>query len=187
MHAGVGQTLALLADIEVPGGTRVRQAGDDFAQIMHAAQQDARLIAGTGDRIAKHLGVAPQSLQEPDERIVPPGHHVGQHQLLFVRQCESRLQPRRIRGLDNRGLVGEHVQPGFERSYDPIDLAAVAAREDGDPAGRLIPHPIEKIGAGMDVQPPIGSRLRSPVVPGDPAQVVDQVRTERRINPHDRR
>jgi hypothetical protein len=84
MHAGVGQTLALLADIEVPGGTRVRQAGDDFAQIMHAAQQDARLIAGTGDRIAKHLGVAPQSLQEPDERIVPPGHHVGQHQLLFV-------------------------------------------------------------------------------------------------------
>jgi hypothetical protein len=38
MHAGVSQTLALLADIEIPVGTRVRQAGDDFAQIMHAAQ-----------------------------------------------------------------------------------------------------------------------------------------------------
>jgi hypothetical protein len=31
MHAGIRQTLALLGDIEIPGGTRVRQAGDDFA------------------------------------------------------------------------------------------------------------------------------------------------------------
>src|SRR5215472_11033471 len=69
-----------------------------------------------------------------------------------------------------------------------MDVAAVAAREDGDPAQRLIPYPIEKIGAGMHIEPPISSRLRSPVVPGDPAQVVDQVRAEqRRINPHDRR
>jgi len=79
------------------------------------------------------------------------------------------------------------VQAGFEHGDDPIDVAAVAAREDGDPVRRLIPYPIEKIGAGMHIEPPIGSRLRSPVVPGDPAQVVDQVRAERRINPHDRR
>ena len=146
MHAGIGQTLALLADIEIPGGTRVRQAGDDFAQIMHAAQQDARFIAGTRDRIPKHLGVAAQSLQEPNQRVVSPGHHVRQHELLFVRHREGRLQPRQIRGLDDRGLVGENVQAGFERGDDPIDLAAVAAREDGDPARRLIPYPIEKSG-----------------------------------------
>ena len=41
------------------------------------------------------------------------------------------------------------MQAGFERGDDPIDVAAVAAREDGDPAQRLIPYPIEKIGAGM--------------------------------------
>ena len=102
---------------------------------MHAAQQDARFINGTREGIPKHLGVASQSLQEPDERVVSPGHHVGQHQLLLVRQCESRLQPRQIRGLDNRGFVGEHVEAGFERGDDAINLAAVAAREDGDPAG----------------------------------------------------
>jgi len=45
---------------------------------MHAAQQDRRFIAGTWDRIPKHLRVAPQSLQEPAERVVSPGHHVGQ-------------------------------------------------------------------------------------------------------------
>jgi len=146
MHPGIGQTLALLSDIEIPGRTRVRQAGDDFAQIMHAAQQDAWLIAGARDRIPKHLGIASQSLQEPDERVVSPGHHVGQHELLFVRHRKSRLQPRQIRRLDDRGLVGEHVQAGFERGDDPIDLAAVAAREDGDPARRLIPYPIEKSG-----------------------------------------
>jgi hypothetical protein len=28
MHAGIRQTLALLGDIEIPGGTRVRQAGE---------------------------------------------------------------------------------------------------------------------------------------------------------------
>jgi hypothetical protein len=79
------------------------------------------------------------------------------------------------------------VQTGFERGDDPIDFTSVAAREDGDPARRLIPYPIEKIGAGMHIEPPIGSRLRSPVVSGDPAQIVDQVRAERRVNPHDRR
>jgi hypothetical protein len=81
---------------------------------------------------------------------VSPGHHVGQHELLFVRHRKSRFQPRQICRLDNRGFVGEHVQAGFERADDPIDLAAVAAREDDDPARRLIPYPIEKIGAGMD-------------------------------------
>jgi hypothetical protein len=146
MHAGVGQTLALLADIEVPGGTRVRQAGDDFAQIMHAAQQDARLIAGTGDRIAKHLGVAPQSLQEPDERIVPPGHHVGQHQLLFVRQCESRLQPRRIRGLDNRGLVGEHVSPASSAAMIRSILPRLRPEKMATPPGGSSPIRSRKSG-----------------------------------------
>ena len=76
---------------------------------------------------------------EPDERVVSPGHHVGQQELLFVRHRKSCLQPWQIRGLDDRGLVGEHVQAGFQRGDDPIDLAAVAAREDGDPARRLIP------------------------------------------------
>jgi hypothetical protein len=40
------------------------------------------------------------------------------------------------------------VPAGFERGVDAIDLAAVAAREDGDPRPALIPYPIEKIGAG---------------------------------------
>ena len=55
------------------------------------------------------------------------------------------------------------------------------------PPGGSSPHPVEKIGAGMHVEPPIGGRLRPPVVPGDAAQVIDQVRAERRMNPHQRR
>jgi len=67
------------------------------------------------------------------------------------------------------------------------NLAAVAAREDGHATRRFVAHAIKEIAAGMHVEPPIGGRLRSPVVPGDPPQVVDQVRAERRVNPHERR
>jgi hypothetical protein len=68
-----------------------------------------------------------------------------------------------------------------------LDLAAVVAREDRDAARRFVARPVEKIGAGMHVEPPIAGCLRPPVEPGDAAQVVDQVRAERRMNLHKRR
>jgi len=37
MHAGICQTFALFGDIEIPSRARVRQAGNEFAQVMHAA------------------------------------------------------------------------------------------------------------------------------------------------------
>ncbi len=37
MHAGIRQTFALLGDIEIPSGARVRQDGDELAQVMHAS------------------------------------------------------------------------------------------------------------------------------------------------------
>ena len=107
---------------------------------------------------------------------MPPSHHIGEHQSPFPRQGKSRVQPRQIRGLDDRRLVGEHVQAGFESGNDALDLAAVAAREDGNTARRFVPHPVEKIGAGMHLQPPIGGSLRPPVIPVDAGQVIDQVR-----------
>ena len=39
----------------------------------------------------------------------------------------------------------------------------------------------------MNVEPPIGGRLRPPVVPGDAAQIIDQIGAERRMDPHERR
>jgi hypothetical protein len=102
-------------------------------------------------------------------------------------QRDCRLQPRQVLGLDDRRLVGEHVQPGFESGDDAFDLAAVAARKDGDAARRLAPHPVEKIGSGMDVEPPIGRRFRPSVIPGDAAQIVDEVGPQRRMHPHQRR
>jgi hypothetical protein len=51
----------------------------------------------------------PPALAPRDHQQAAPGHHVGQQEVLFVRHRKSRLQPRQIRGLDNRGLVGEHV------------------------------------------------------------------------------
>jgi len=62
------------------------------------------------------------------------------------------------------------VQAGFESGNDPLYLAAVAAREDGNATRRFIPYPIEKIGAGMRIEPPIGRRVWAPVVPGNAAQ-----------------
>jgi hypothetical protein len=55
MRAGIGQSFALLGDIE-PRGTRIRQPCDDFVQIMHAAQQPARFMAGARDGIPKRRG-----------------------------------------------------------------------------------------------------------------------------------
>ena len=77
-----------------------------------------------------------QDVFEPKAR---DGEHTGHSPAAIIEPAD----------LPRLGLVGEHVQAGFERGGDPIDLAAVAAREDGDPARRLIPYPIEKIGAGM--------------------------------------
>ena len=74
----------------------------------------------------------------------------------FAGQCKRLLEPSQIRGFDDRGLVGQHMQAGFESRDDPLDLAAVAAREDGDTARQLVSHPVEKIGAGMHVEAPIG-------------------------------
>jgi len=39
----------------------------------------------------------------------------------------------------------------------------------------------------MHIEPPIGGRVWTPVVPGDAAQIVDQVGAERRMNPRERR
>src|SRR2546423_640050 len=85
--------LALLSDIEIPSGARIRETGNDLAQVMHAAQQDTRLIPGARDRVAVHFAIASQSLEQPDERVMPPGHHIGEHQSTFVRQRKSRLEP----------------------------------------------------------------------------------------------
>ena len=106
MYAGIRQTFALFGDIEIPSGARIRQAGNDFPQIMHAAQENSRLLFGARDWIAEHFGVASQGVEQPDERVVPPSHHVRQHQPPLLRQRKRRLEPRQIRGLDDCWLVG---------------------------------------------------------------------------------
>jgi hypothetical protein len=49
MYAGIRQTFALFGDIEIPSGARIRQARNDFPQIMHAAQENSRLLFGARD------------------------------------------------------------------------------------------------------------------------------------------
>jgi len=39
--------------------------------------------------------------------------------------------------------------------------------------------------SGVQIQPPVGGRLRAVVVPGDAGQIVDQIGAERRMDPHD--
>jgi len=55
MYAGVCKTLALLGDIEIPSGARVRQAGDNFAQVMHAVLP-AKAVHALPGRRADHDG-----------------------------------------------------------------------------------------------------------------------------------
>ena len=127
VHAGIRQPLALLSDIEIPGGARVRETGNHLTQVMHAAQRDTWVFAGARHRLAEHFGIASQNLEQPNKGVVPPGHHIGEHQSPALRHRNSRLELRQIAGVYDCGLVGEHVQAGFESGDDPLDLPAVAA------------------------------------------------------------
>ncbi|MGD9618167.1 MAG: hypothetical protein AB7H90_23900 [Alphaproteobacteria bacterium] len=118
---------------------------------------------------------------------MPPGHHIGEHQAPFPRQRKSRVEPRKIRGLGDHGLVGQHVQASLESGDDALDLTAVATREDGNATWCSVRYAVKKIGTGMHVEPPIGGPLRPLVVPSDPAQVIDQVRAWRCVHAHEQR
>ena len=120
-------------------GSRVRQTGHDLAQIMHAAQHHTRLIPGARERgLRTRQGPLCKDWSSLRSVLCRPGHHVRQDQPRARRaNVRAVLELRQVGGLDDRGLVGQHVQAGFERGDDPFDLAVVAAREDGNAAERL--------------------------------------------------
>ena len=74
------------------------------------------------------------------------------------------------------------MQPGRDRRLDPLDLHSVTAGNDRDAAGRFLGQPCQKIRRGLDLQLPPGRRLALRVEAGNPAEVVDQLGPERRID-----
>jgi hypothetical protein len=115
------------------------------------------------------------------------GHDVVGDEMLSIGLGEDRLHFREILGLQDPRLVAEHVQSGSNRRDHAIDLAAVAAGEHDDVAWTLPEHPLEKIGACVDLRLPGRRPLRAVVESCDAFQMLEQIEPERREDVHARR
>jgi len=107
-----------------------------------------------------------------------------QDTLLDRLAARRRLDLRLMRPLASAVAAFHRDAP---RRHDHGGAHGMALVIDGNAAGWFAPHPVEKIGSGMDVEPPIGRRFRPSVIPGDAAQIVDEVGPQRRMHPHQRR
>ena len=63
MRADIGERVALLPHVEIPGRTRVRDAGDDLHQVVRTGHRDPRFGQRAGDLLAENLGVAVEEVR----------------------------------------------------------------------------------------------------------------------------
>ena len=182
MRARIGQTLALFADVEIPGRPPIRNARHGLQQLMRIAEADARFGGISRHRFPENFGVVAQRLDRATDFAHPAGHQIMHDETPFLGQGQHRFQSGQILAPDDRRLVGQHMQPGRDRRLDPLDLHSVTAGNDRDAAGRFLGQPCQKIRRGLDLQLPPGRRLALRVQAGNPAEVVDQLGPERRID-----
>ena len=94
VRADIGEALALLGDVEIPGRALTRHARNLFHQMVHAVDLDRRLGGAAGKRRAEHVRVVYQRTHDLPDRIVPPAHQVSDHQPVAIGGVEHLLQHR---------------------------------------------------------------------------------------------
>ena len=95
-----------------------------------------------------------QLLLEYRRNLIPFGHNVVGDQLFGGSSVEGRLELRKILRANQPRLVDKDVEPGLDRGPNPVDLAAVAARDNNDIARTILEHPRQRIGVGVNLELP---------------------------------
>ena len=91
-----------------------------------------------------------------ERHLVTFGHDVVRREAALGGNGERTIELGQVTRFDNPRLIGQHVETGFERLQNAVDLAAISPGEHDDVTG-TVPHEfLHGIRAEMDVEIPIG-------------------------------
>jgi hypothetical protein len=108
--ADVVEPLALLVAVEEPGGPDVGRARHHLHEVVDAFHVDAGLLRGSGHDLPEDRRVAHQLALELVRDLEPLGHDVEGHEALLVGGGQSLLEGGEVGGLEDPGLVHQHVK-----------------------------------------------------------------------------
>ena len=182
MSADVGQTLAIFVDIEEPRRTPQRGSGDQLHDVMDAARAHRRFPRAAGFEGAEHVAVVDELALQLAGHLVALGHDVVGREVIALGQLERFFELPQIGGGDDPRLIGEHVQACLEGCQDAVDLAAIPAGEHHDVAGGGAQHLRHGVAGCVDVERPVGRVEGARVEQRDAGEIVQQVRSQRRID-----
>ena len=187
MRADVARRLALFVRVEKPRRPDVRRTGDDFHQVVDALHVNGRLGCSSGHDLAERRAIVDEQPLQHRRHLEALGHDVVGDELLRVSFGQGCLDFRQVGRLEDPGLVGEHMEPAFDRGEDAIHLHAVAPGKNDDVAWPLLEHPLEVVRAGVHLEVPVGGTLGTPVEGGYATEMLDEIRPERRVDVNARR
>jgi hypothetical protein len=182
VSADVGQTLAIFVDIEEPRRTPQRGSGDQLHDVMDAARAHRRFPRAAGFEGAEHVAVVDELALQLAGHLVALGHDVVGREVVAPGQRQRFFELPQIGRGDDPRLIGEHVQARLQGGQDAIDLAAIAAGKHHDVAGAIAQQLRHGVAAGVDVERPTGRIEGARVEQRDAVEIVQQVRSQRRID-----
>ncbi len=180
----ISHAFALLHDIEKPRRTDIRRPGDHFQDMVQAFEIDCRIRFRPFRHFAEDIRSVNQLLLNHGRYLVPFGHDVISDDAARFSRVERRFEFREIPCVDDPGFIYQHVQTRFDRSFDPIDLAAIATRDDDDVARFFLEHTIQKIVACMNFHLPFCGIFRAQIEARNAIQMFSQIEAERCIDVH---
>ena len=180
----IGERVALLGHVEVPGRTRVGHAGNLFIRWWTLVISTAGASGEPGSWSPNTSGSAwSRRSSAPTISALPPIMSASTSPLASAASATRSSRGRSARRMI-AGLSARTCRPGLDRRLDQADLVAVAAGQDADAAGFLVAQPVEVVGAGMDGEGPGGRIIRPRVEPRDTGQIVDEIETDRGVDMH---
>ncbi len=187
MRRDINYAFALLGDIKEPGGTTQRFAGNVFEEVMHALLGYRRMIDAAFDQTTEDRGVVDQRLLQDRSNLITLRHDVVEQQVFCCCGPEARLELFETGNVNAHRLVGQDMEAGIQAAFDVINLVTIIAGNDDDITRPFGQHPLEEIGADVELFFPLGRVRGSCVIGFDTFQMFVQVGARRGVNRNGRR
>ena len=175
MGANVGQSFAVVQDVEKPGRPAQRHACHYLHNVVNTLGEDVY-------RLAEYLARVDQLALQFGSDLVPLGHDVVSRDMFMLRHVQSFFELGHVVRRDDPRLVGQHVQSGRYHRQHAIHLAAIAPGEDDDGACAIAQHFVERMPGAVDVEVPMGRMDLARVEKKNAIQIIEQLGTERRVH-----
>ena len=182
MRADVGHCLAGDGRVEPPPRPHERLPRDGLFEVMHAPQNECRLLGRSAQPAAEDLRVAYEFALEQICDLVSLGHHVPRQHFAQFRVAEQLFQFWEVGVFDDPGLVREDVEAVGDRVPHQVDLRAVPAREHHRVPRLLADEAVEPVRPGAEVHFPGGRVVAARVESREAFDVSDRIAVERAVN-----